>query len=89
MFILRSVNGYYGMRYQQLINYSQIDQSIIKEFSGAHPQCVEDWLPKEIGVYEADSNYQLNTKQKKHRKMIKLELLFGLELSKKHYKLVK
>jgi len=84
----QKVQKYWGKTADK-IDYSQIDQSIIKEFSGAHPQCVEDWLPKEIGVYEADSNYQLNTKQKKHRKMIKLELLFGLELSKKHYKLVK
>jgi len=84
----QKVQKYWG-KVPNKIDYSQIDQSIIKEFTGTHPNCVLNWLPKEMGVYEADSNYKLNKKQKKHRLMIKLELLFGLELSKKHYKLVK
>ena len=70
------------------IDYSQIDQSIIKRFEGTHPKIVKDWLPKDIGLYIADSSYKLTQKQKKHRVMIKLENYFGLELSKKHYKLV-
>ena len=70
------------------IDYSQIDQSIIKKFGGTHPKIVKDWLPKDDGLYIADSSYKLTQKQKKHRAMIKLENFFGLELSKKHYKLV-
>ena len=70
------------------IDYSQIDQSIIKKFKGTHPKIVKDWLPKDVGLYIADSSYKLTQKQKKHRVMVKLENLFGLELSKKHYKLV-
>ena len=70
------------------IDYSQIDQSIIKKFGGTHPKIVKDWLPKDVGLYIADSSYKLTQKQKKHRVIIKLENLFGLDLSKKHYKLV-
>ncbi len=70
------------------IDYSQIDQSIIKKFEGTHPKIVKDWLPKDVGLYIADSSYKLTQKQKKHRVMVKLENFFGLELSKKHYKLV-
>jgi glycosyltransferase involved in cell wall biosynthesis len=70
------------------IDYSQIDQSIIKRFKGTHPKLVKDWLPTDVGLYIADSNYKLTQKQKKHRVMIKFENLFGLDLSKKHYKLV-
>jgi hypothetical protein len=70
------------------IDYSQIDQSIIKNFEGTHPKIVKDWLPKDVGLYITDSSYKLTQKQKKHRVMIKLENLFGLDLSKKHYKLV-
>jgi hypothetical protein len=70
------------------IDYSQIDQSIIKKFEGTHPKLVKDWLPTDVGLYIADSSYKLTQKQKKHRVMIKLENLFGLDLSKKHYKLV-
>ena len=70
------------------IDYSKMDQSIIKEFKGTHPKIVKDWLPKETGLYMADSNYEPSAKQKKHRIMMKLEDFFGLELSKKHFKLV-
>ena len=70
------------------IDYSQMDQSIINEFSDTHPKVVQDWLPKEKGVYQANPNYQLTSKQKKHRLMIKLEKRLNVELSKKHYKLI-
>jgi len=70
------------------IDYSQMDQSIIKEFSGTHPKIVQDWPPKGKGIYQTDSNYQPTKKQKKHRLMLKLEKWFNLELSKKHYKLI-
>ena len=84
----QKVQKYWG-KVPNKIDYSQIDQSIIKEFTGTHPKCILNWLPKDKCFYMADSNYQLSTKQKKHRIMIKLELLLGLELSKKHYRLLK
>jgi hypothetical protein len=71
------------------IDYSQMDQSIIKQFSGTHPIVVQDWLPRVKGVFQVDPKYTLTKKQKKHLLMKKLEKLFGLELSKKHFKLVK
>jgi len=71
------------------IDYSQMERSIIKEFSGTHPKIVQDWLPKDKGVYQTDPNYKPTKKQKKHRLMLKLEEWFNLELSKKHYKLIK
>ena len=71
------------------IDYSQMDQSIIKQFSGTHPTIVQDWLPEVEGVFQVNPKYTLTKKQKKHLLMIKLEKLFGLELSKKHFKLVK
>jgi glycosyltransferase involved in cell wall biosynthesis len=71
------------------IDYSQMDQSIIKQFTGTHPQVVQNWLPSAEGLFEADPSYVPTKKQKKHRLMINLEKLFSLELSKKHFKLVK
>ena len=49
---------------------------------------MKEWLNNDQGLYQADSKYKLTKKQKKHRMMIKLEIIFGLDLSKKHYKLV-
>ena len=70
------------------VDYSQMDQSIIKEFQGSHPEIITEWLPKESGLYKVDPNYKPTKKQKKHRMMIKFEKLFGVDLSNKHYKLV-
>ena len=83
----QKIQKYWG-KVPNKINYSQIDQSIIKGFSGTHPKCIHNWLPKEKGLYVADSNYQLKPKQKKHRIMLKIEKFFGIDLSKKHFKLV-
>ena len=84
----KKVKKYWGENHER-IDYSQMDQSIIKEFKGTHPNIIKKWLPKNSGIYRADSNYKLNIKQKKHRLMIHLEKFFGLELSKKHYKLIR
>ena len=81
------VQKYWG-RDSVNVDYSQMDKSIIKEFKGTHPKIIKKWLPKESGLYKVDPNYKLTKKQKKHRMMIKLEKLLGLDLSKKHYKLV-
>jgi hypothetical protein len=84
----QKVQKYWGNS-QKKIDYSQIDQSIIKRFDGSHPRSILNWIKLENNLYRADPNYQLNSKQKKHRQMLKLESLLHLELSKKHYKLLK
>jgi glycosyltransferase involved in cell wall biosynthesis len=70
------------------IDYSKMDHSIVQEFQGSHPEIIKEWLPKESGLYKVDPSYKLTQKQKKHRIVIKLENFFGLDLSKKHYKLI-
>jgi hypothetical protein len=70
------------------VDYSQMDPTIIQKFHNTHPKIMRDWIPKNSGLYKVDSAYKPTRKQMKHRLMIKLENLFGLELSKKHYKLV-
>jgi glycosyltransferase involved in cell wall biosynthesis len=83
----KKVQKYWGAD-PVIIDYSQIDQLIIKEFNGLHPEIIKDWLPKEEGLYLADPSYKPTSKQIKHRIMMKLENIFSLDLSKKHYKLV-
>ena len=70
------------------IDYSQIDQSIIAKFRGTHPKIVQAWLPKAGGLYLADPKYKSSIKQKKHQILIKFENFFGVDFSKRHYKLV-
>jgi glycosyltransferase involved in cell wall biosynthesis len=70
------------------IDYSQMDYKIIQRFQGSHPAIVANWLPQETKLFSVDRSYNLTNKQKKHRLMKKLENFFGIDLSKKHYKLV-
>lgn len=83
----KKVQKYWGKKSVK-IDYSQIDESIIEKFNGTHPAVVKDWLPNSNGLFIADPNYELTSKQKKHRLMIFFEKLFNLDLSKKHFKLV-
>jgi hypothetical protein len=83
----KKVQKYWGGEGNK-IDYSKMDQSIIKEFKGSHPKIIQDWIPNDIELFTVDPSYKLTKKQKKHRIMIIFEKLFGLELSKKHYKLV-
>jgi len=84
----KKVQKYWGKTHTK-IDYSQMDQSIIKEFNGTHPKVIEDWLPKASGLFQANPAYKLTSKQKKHRMIIKIENFLGLDLSKKHYKILK
>ena len=81
----KKVQKYWNSHYKK-IDYTKIDQKIICQFESSHPKIIQPWLPKQKGVFVADPNYQLTKKQKKHRFMLKLEKIFKLELSKKHYK---
>ena len=83
----QKIQKYWGKKPVR-IDYSQIDQAIIEKFDGTHPKVIQDWLPKTKGVYQASKTYKLTLKQKKHRLLIKFENLFGIDFSKKHYKLI-
>jgi hypothetical protein len=84
----KKVKKYWGDLHKE-IDYSKIDKSILKEFKGNHPKLIKSWLPAEKGIFKTNENHTLSKKEKKHRLMIKLEKIFGLELSKKHFKLIR
>ena len=84
---ISKVKKYWGEDSMQ-IDYTQMDQSIIHEFQGTHPKIVKNWLPKIAGVYQSDPAYKLTKKQKNHHLKMRFEKLFGVDLSKKHFKLV-
>jgi glycosyltransferase involved in cell wall biosynthesis len=71
------------------IDYSAIDNSILKVFEGSHPKIMDNFFVQSNGIFQPNKNYIITPKQKKHRLMKKLEKLFGMNLSKKHYKLIK
>ncbi|MGC8774368.1 MAG: glycosyltransferase [Chlorobaculum sp.] len=75
----------YWNKSHKTIDYGEIDQKIICEFTGSHPAAIRQWLPKELGVFRANPEHKLTPREKKHRLMRRIERLFGLELSKKHF----
>jgi hypothetical protein len=81
------VQKYWGKQHVK-IDYSQMDQKIIQEFKGNHPKIIEDWLSNEKRLFEVDPKYIPTNKQKKHQIMLIIEKIFGVDLSKKHYKLI-
>ena len=78
------VQKYWNKNHKR-IDYGEIDQQIIRLFTGSHPAIIREWLPTEAGVFQANSNHVLTRREKKHRLMLRLERWFGLELSKKHF----
>jgi glycosyltransferase involved in cell wall biosynthesis len=84
-----SVLKFWNDRTLAAVDYSQIDSQVLKLFSGTHPRVVQDWLPKADGIFQADPNYTLTAREKKHRFMLKLEQWFGFRFNKKHYQPVR
>lgn len=84
-----AVLKYWQNRASSAVDYTKIDPGVLKLFTGAHPKVVRDWLPKTEGLFKADPNYQLSSRERKHRWMSKLEQMFGVRFNKKHYHLVR
>ena len=82
------VQKYWGNK-AKLLDYRNIDQSIIEKFNASHPRVIKDWLPRDKGLFKGYPDYKLSTRERKHRILIKFEKFFGLDFSKKHYKLVR
>lgn len=66
-------------------NFSAVDAATLKPFAGTHPKAIQQWLPAAEGLFEADPNYQLTRRDKKHRWMMLLEKHAGLRFNKRHY----
>ena len=84
-----AVHKYWDDKPAAKADYTKIDPATLKLFPSAHPKVVQGWLPKAEGIFQADPNYQLSSREKKHRLMLKLEKWFGFRFNKKHYRLVR
>jgi glycosyltransferase involved in cell wall biosynthesis len=84
-----AVHKYWDEKPAANVDYSQIDRATLKSFTGAHPKIVQDWLPKAAGLFRADANHQLTSREKKHHFLLKLERWLGIRFDKKHYQLVR
>ena len=82
--------GKYWQHDHPLFNGYQIDPQALSPFTGQHPANMAAWLSNEAEQdFSPDLSYQLTQREIKHRWAMKLERLLGVELSKKHFTLVK
>lgn len=71
------------------IDYSQFDGRALALFDGEHPQAVKKWLATSAEQnFDLDPTYKPTAKENKYHFMRQLEVLTGLEFSRKHFKLV-
>jgi hypothetical protein len=50
---------------------------------------MQGWLQPGKEIFRTDPNYRINSQEKKHRLMMRLEQWFGLHFNKNHYRQVK
>ncbi|GAB3474957.1 glycosyltransferase family protein [Polaromonas eurypsychrophila] len=86
---LDQVSKYWASSTKMEVHYSQFDARALEAFKGTHPQVAQEWLL--TGAEQAlriDSAYQPTRKENKYHLMRRIELLTGLDFSRKHFKLV-
>ena len=86
---IRRTGQYWGKDHP-LFNGYQIDPRAIAPFLASHPAVVSNWLATEAEAsFAAGAGYQPTRRELRHRRLMALERLLGLELGHKHYRLVR
>ncbi|NOY39846.1 MAG: glycosyltransferase [Nitrospirae bacterium] len=85
----QKVEKYWSDKGSSEVKYADIDSAILREFKGNHPAVIKDWLPEAEGIFKAAPTYRLSQREIKHRMALWLERVLGVELSKKHFRLVR
>ncbi|MBA1444934.1 MAG: hypothetical protein M3H12_18450 [Chromatiales bacterium] len=86
---IQQVSRYWGHEPPKFETYA-IDPQAVRPFEGSHPAVVQPWLAAEAEKHFApDPSHPPTRKERKHRLAMKLERWFNMELSKKHYRLIR
>jgi len=84
---LEQVGKYWGRNTTDFNHYGNIDCKEIRDFSGSHPAVMTSWIEDFAEKnFEIVANYKPSLKNYRNRLRFWLEELFGIELSKKHYR---
>lgn len=87
---IQQVNQYWGHTPPPFDSYGNIDPQALGKFQGNHPAIMQNWLAKYAAHHlTLNPNYKPTRRECRHRWMMRLEHLFGWEMSKKHYRLVR
>jgi Glycosyl transferase family 2 len=67
-----------------------IDPLALRPFTGQHPQVMADWIAAQSNLtFSPDLSHEPTSRDRRHRMAMKLENLFGIDLSRKHFTLVR
>ncbi|NJO16697.1 MAG: glycosyltransferase [Thioploca sp.] len=87
---IQQVSQYWGHTPPTFSSYGNIDPHALSPFTGTHPAVMQSWLAQQAEPHLIlNPHYQITPRERRHRWMMRLEQLFGWELSKKHYRLIK
>ncbi len=86
---IQQVSQYWGHAPPPFDGYDNIDSQALAEINGSHPSVMQNWLAEKATHHlKLNPNYKPTRRERRHRWMMRLERLFGWELSKKHYRLI-
>ena len=86
---VNQVGKFWGHKHPKFTHYS-IDPKSLKKFDGKHPSIIKSWLQNYAEQnYKPDHNYKPSVRDLRHRWTMKIESLFNLDLTKKHFKVIK
>lgn len=85
---LQQVSRYWNHSPQPFPRY-QIDPKALQPFTGDHPSVMTHWLAHDAEWnFLPNPNHNPTPRERRHRYLMHLESWFGLELSRKHFRLV-
>lgn len=83
---IKRVAKYWGSEPKLLDSYGNLDTAELRLFAGTHPANIDNWIQTNAEKsFKQIAGYKLTRRDLRNRLRFKLEKLFRLELSKKHY----
>ncbi len=79
----------YWSKLPRLLSRYQIDPEALAPFTGEHPEVMRSWLNSKADYdFSPDLTYSPTARDKRHRLGMHIEKAFGIDLSRKHFRLV-
>lgn len=83
-------NQYWTEKQAFSASYAAIDPQQLGPFTGTHPAIMASWIEAHANTdFKPDPEHQLTRRERKHRRLARLERRFGWDLSKRHFKLIR
>lgn len=91
---VQQVGKYWGQAGEKVvatIDYAAIDAEILRLFEGAHPAVMQTWFAQFDAslmtpqLFAANPQHVLTARERRHRWLVRLEKLLGMDLTHKHF----